>query len=124
MNIWILAAAGLSAVTTLIHFFAGGREIARPLLDADDLQKIAKLTNYFCWHLITLVLAAITTGFVYIAYHPNELALLIGLSVLCLLFAVLNAGIILRYRVSPLLMPQWLLLGGMGVLGFTGYWGL
>lgn len=121
MNAWIIAAAALSGITTLIHFFAGGKAVPRALLDADDIDAVAKLTNYFCWHIATLVLAGVTIGFAYVAVYPAAIALLVAMSGLCAACTLLNIGIILRYRVSPIAMPQWILLGGMALLGFAGY---
>jgi len=121
MNIWIISAAGFSAFTTLVHFFAGGATVARPLLDATDIDKVAKLVNYYCWHIVTLVLAGTAFGYAYVAINPDQIALLLGLSTFCGACCVLNLGIIARYKMSLILMPQWLLLGGMSALGFAGY---
>ncbi|MEM9054766.1 MAG: hypothetical protein AAGB16_05525 [Pseudomonadota bacterium] len=121
MNIWIMSAAGFSAFTTLVHFFAGGKTIARPLLDAKDIDKVAKLVNYFCWHITTLALAGAAVGFAYVATAPDQTGLLLALSGFSALCCLLNFGIIFRYRMSLMAMPQWLLLGGMAALGFAGY---
>jgi hypothetical protein len=121
MNIWIISAAGFSAFTTLVHFFAGGATVARPLLDAKDIDKVAKLVNYFCWHIATLVLAGTALGYAYVAMNPAQTALLLTLSMFCGACCLLNLGIIIRYKVALMAMPQWLFLGGMSALGFAGY---
>ncbi|WOR14727.1 hypothetical protein RYZ27_13180 [Hyphomonas sp. FCG-A18] len=121
MNIWIISAAGFSAFTTLVHFFAGGATVARPLLDAKDIDKVAKLVNYFCWHIATLVLAGTALGYAYVAMAPEQTVLLLALSGFSGACCLLNLGIILRYGMSLMAMPQWLLLGGMSALGFAGH---
>ncbi len=129
MNAWLLAAGAASFLTLLAHIFGGGKEIARPLLEARDMGRTAKYTNYFCWHIVTIALAAMAAGYFYagvafytdarlVASAPWALAALqTGLAGA---FIVLNLAIIVRYRMSPLAMPQWALFGiifGLAMMG-------
>ncbi len=120
MNIWLIAASGFSALTTLIHFFAGGRNIARPLLDAQDIETVPKLVNYLCWHMATMVLFAAVLVFGYGAFHSEAAILVFAFSLMSGASALIVLGIIARYQVSLFAMPQWILLGGMAALGFAG----
>ncbi|WP_306015870.1 hypothetical protein [Oceanicaulis sp. MMSF_3324] len=70
MNTWLLVAAVLSAGICWLHTFVGGRRIARPLLTA-PLPSKPKHTSYFCWHIVTLVLAALGIMFLYAAVQPE-----------------------------------------------------
>lgn len=63
MNTAFLAAGGLSVIITLVHTFLGGVKIARPLLESKELGAVAKYTNYYCWHLVTIALAIMAVGF-------------------------------------------------------------
>src|SRR6478735_10545487 len=56
MNPWLGAAALAAFSTFLIHTFVGGRLIARPLLAARDLPRVPRLTVYYCWHMVSLLL--------------------------------------------------------------------
>ena len=119
-NPWFMAAGVTSLVTMLIHFTLGGREIARPLLDASGLDPIAKSTNYYFWHLVTLTLVAMASGFVWgaVAEQAADVAFLV--LVLAVSFAIWNIALVVWHRRSPLLMPQWILFCAISVLGATG----
>lgn len=54
MNIWLTTAGGLSVLIGFIHIFGGGPTVAKPLLDAKDIEPTAKYVNYYCWHLVTI----------------------------------------------------------------------
>lgn len=58
MNIWFLMAGLFSFAVCLTHIILGGREAARPLLDA-DLRAIPKYTNYYCWHMVTIIIGGL-----------------------------------------------------------------
>ena len=73
--IWLLAAGVAAAATALIHIFAGGPTVAAPLLAAKDIGETPKLTNYYCWHLVSLILIAMLGVFLYSAATPGEGAL-------------------------------------------------
>ena len=62
MRSWFIGATLLSFATCAIHVVAGGRFVAQPLLQANDLARIAKFTNYYCWHLVTIVLLTLPPG--------------------------------------------------------------
>jgi len=120
MNIWILAAAGACGITTLLHIFGGGATAARALLATKDMSRVDMLTNYYCWHLVTIVLAAMTAGFGWAGLNPPEHALVIGLTGLSGAFTLLSIALVMVYRVKPLALPQWLFFAVIAGLGLAG----
>ncbi|WP_257387801.1 hypothetical protein [Tahibacter caeni] len=120
MNPWLIAAALAAFSTFLIHTFVGGRVIARPLLAARDLPRVPRLTVYFCWHMVTVLLFGMAAALAWAARHSNPpLVVLLGL--LALAFAGLSLGLAVVFRVKPWHLPQWALflviaaLAGLGL---------
>lgn len=70
MNIYLALAAGLAVLITFTHLILGGKEVARPLLQA-ELRGVAKYTSYYCWHIVTLELAGIAVMFGLAAFDPR-----------------------------------------------------
>ena len=58
------------ALTTGVHTVLGGREIARPLIEARGVSRVVRFTHYYCWHLVTAVLALMTAAFAWAAIDP------------------------------------------------------
>jgi hypothetical protein len=117
----LVAAAALSLVTAAIHVFAGGPSVARPLLAAADLDPIAKYTNYYCWHMVTIVLAALPIGFAWAALGgPRELA--IFTTALAAAFTAWSLALVLWKQQRALDLPQWLLFAPITLAGLVGVW--
>lgn len=106
MNWFLLVATILSFVTFAVHLFVGGREIATPLLKS-DLDQVPKLTAYYCWHMVTLMLLLMTGAFSYAFFFPGNVALVVTMMIFCVGCTLLNFGLIVAYRVSPMQLPQW-----------------
>ena len=87
-NTWLLAAGIAAGLTTLIHIFGGGPEVMRPLFAAQDIEEVPKLLNYYCWHLVTITLTAMTFAFTYAALIPGEMMLAIMWTVISAAFAL------------------------------------
>lgn len=119
INWFFFTAGAISAINWSVHTFVGGREIARPLIAASDLAPIPKFTQYFCWHLVTIALAAISLGFLYAAVQPKAQDLGVAVSLLTLSFGAL--GLVLPGRVGLTLteMPQGVLLAPVGLIGLA-----
>jgi hypothetical protein len=124
MNKPLLFAALLTAFIAAIHLFAGGTDVAAPLL-ASSLADEPRLTLYAVWHLVsvTLVLSAIA---LYVSALPQHaialryLALFISILWLCfgavfLVVAFFQPGEGLLFK-----MPQWILFVPVGLLGLWG----
>lgn len=121
MNAWLTAAAAAAFLTFVAHTFAGGREIAAPLLRARELARIPQLTLYYCWHMVTITLLAMALALAWAALHANAalVVLVVGLS---LAFAALSLSLVIRFRVGLWQLPQWSLfvviagLAGLGLI--------
>ncbi|QNP47402.1 hypothetical protein [Diaphorobacter aerolatus] len=120
MNLWLAAASLVSAVTCGLHVFMGGKEAAGPLLKSSELDPIAKFTNYYCWHLVTIVIAGLAVAFAYscLAASGNDVALLA--TALAALFAAWSVGMIAIFRLPPLQFAQWALFLPISLLGLIG----
>ena len=119
MNTPLLAGAVLSLATWAIHLVLGGRDIARPLLEA-NLAPVPKLTAYYCWHLVTIVLFAMSGAYAYAAWVPGgrDVAILVtGLSVA---FAAWSGLLVASRHPHPLELPQWILFLGIAATAAYG----
>lgn len=120
MNAWFLSAAGVAALICAIHVVAGGREAVRPLLASTELNRSAKYTHYYCWHLITITIAVLAAAFAY-ASRPgagSDVAVLAtGMS---FLFALLSIVQIAIFRLPMKEFGQWVLFLGLALLGLAG----
>lgn len=72
-KIQLVTGIGAAALAAL-HTFVGTPEVADPLL-ASDLEDRAKYINFFCWHIVTIVLWAAAAGYLWsaIVRHSSEL---------------------------------------------------
>lgn len=122
MNAWLAAAAAVAFATFLVHTFVGGREIAAPLLAAKSLPRVPRYTAYYCWHMVTLLLAAMAAALGWTALHANA-ALTVLMLALASGFALLSLGLVLRFRVSPWYLPQWTFFVVIAALTAAGLWG-
>lgn len=104
----LMLSAALAAATCLIHLFLGGARIARPLLEATGLRTVPKLTLYYCWHMVTILLAGLAGMLLAAALLPAPVLAWTALA-FTLSFALLSLAIVAVKRVRPLHMPQWLL---------------
>lgn len=122
MNLWLVAAAAIAAATTLIHAFLGGQHVARPLLAAEKLRSEPKFTMYYCWHMATIVLAALALAFALAAAGQASRDLAVFATVGAGLFALWNLAMIALFRLRPAHFPQWALFAPMATCGALGLW--
>jgi hypothetical protein len=122
MNLWLALAAALAAATTLIHIVLGGREIARPLLAAERLRAVPKFTMYYCWHLVTIVLAAQALAFGLVAAGLGSRDLAAFATVGAALFCLWSLGMIGLFRLRIAHFPQWALFAAIAASGALGLW--
>lgn len=120
MNSWWVVAAVMSFATFLIHALVGGREIARPLLAARDLARIPRLTAYYCWHMVTIVLLAMAAALAWAAWYPN-MPLVVLIFTLALAFMLLSLAFVAAFRVRPWYLPQWSLFAAISVAIALGF---
>lgn len=119
MNAWLIAAAAAAFATFLVHTFVGGRLIAAPLLQARALARIPRFTVYYCWHMVTVLLLAMAAALGWAAYNANA-ALVVLVTALSVGFAVLSLALVVQFRVSPWLMPQWSFFVAIALLSAAG----
>ncbi|MGQ5525381.1 hypothetical protein ACUHMQ_19250 [Chitinimonas sp. PSY-7] len=120
----LLISGVLAAFTAAVHTFMGTPEIQRPLLESALAQPIS-LMLYACWHLVTVTLVLSALALVWSARPRNRTsagALPLFVSLLWLLFGSVFVVVALAF-VGPsalLVLPQWVLLVPVGVLGWLG----
>jgi hypothetical protein len=124
MNKPLLIASLLTTFIAAIHLFAGGADVAAPLL-ASSLAEEPRFTLYAVWHLVTvtLVLSAIA---LYVSALPRHAAaaryLAVFISVLWLCFGLVFLVVAFTQPGEGLLfkLPQWILFIPVGAMGLWG----
>lgn len=122
MNAWLALAAVLAAATTLIHLVLGGRHVASPLLAAERLHAVPKFTMYYCWHLVTIVLAALALAFGLAATGLGSRDLALFATAGAALFCLWSLGMIGLFRLRIAHFPQWALFAAITLSGAVGLW--
>lgn len=103
---WFVAAAVIAAITFYVHTFVGGPRAAVPLLADTQLPKASKWLNYYCWHIVTILLAAMALSFAAVAVGlaSQDVAWLLG--ALSLLLSVLSVFVAVKGGIHPLRFPS------------------
>ena len=121
MNVFLLSAAALAAVWTLVHGIVGGRQCARPLAADQQFIPVVRETVLLCWHLVTGALALMALFLCLGAFGRTDMALA------GILLAAVTAGIGIAWPplrgVSYGVLPQWWLFVPVVLLGAWGLWG-
>lgn len=123
--IWL--AAAVAALTFCIHTFVGGPIVARPLLAAENLPKASKWLSYFCWHIATVLLAAITFALLWLASTPMGAVQPPALAFFGLLSAalsILSAAVALKGAIHPLKFPSTTLFAVLSTICFMALSGI
>lgn len=116
---WLYAASALSAITCLIHLFGGGITVAKPLLES-ELGAEAKYANYYCWHMVTIMIAAMAICFFLAARAWASMDLAVLSSSLAFAFALWSGALIMLKKQPMLTLPQWILFLPTAIVGFIG----
>ena len=114
---WLAGAS--SAVWFAVHFFIGGRDIARPLMQARAIDPVVRHTQYLCWHFTSVTIATMAGFFFWSAYSEIS-AFAAAATVLALGFVVVGVGLVIGLKESHFKLPQgWLFLpvAGLGLFG-------
>jgi hypothetical protein len=122
MNLYLMIAGLLAFAVCLIHIFAGGQGIAKPLLAVEKMPNMVRYTMYYCWHLVTITLAGMALAFVMAAQPGGARALGLFATFGAASFAALNFGMNLRLRLSFAQHPQGFLFLPVAALGAAGLW--
>ncbi|NJM70209.1 MAG: hypothetical protein HC862_08245 [Scytonema sp. RU_4_4] len=120
MNGFLLAAAVASLIVFLAHLFWGGYEVAKPLLNAPDIQEVPKLTAYYCWHIATILLFVMTCAYAYVALLQPDIPLTVAVTSIAGACVLLNIGLIAVRKLKPLDYPQWAFFIPITVFGVLG----
>ncbi|QEE35163.1 hypothetical protein FTO60_05205 [Octadecabacter sp. SW4] len=84
------------------------------------MHSVAKYTNYYCWHLVSITLIAMCAGLIWPAYDPTQSGLAVMWVVIAALFCLWSLLLITSKKQPFLLMPQWSLFAVIAGLGLTG----
>lgn len=116
---WLYAAATLTTFTLFVHVFGGGKTVATPLLES-EMGDEAKFTNYYCWHIVTIVLASMAICFTLpaLSIASNDLAILATL--LAFAFAIWSIMLTVIKKLKILVLGQWILFLPIAIFGFLG----
>ncbi|MCH0542361.1 hypothetical protein I3F58_22970 [Streptomyces sp. MUM 203J] len=122
MNGWLMAAGVLATLTALVHLFAGGRDVVRPLLGSALADEPLR-TLHAVWHFATADLLFSGVALIALAVRPAPNApLVLFIAAHFLAYAAVFLVITLRVGWSrPLLrLPQWMLLLPVAALAGAG----
>ena len=124
MNKLLLSASILATATTAIHAFAGGADVATPLL-ASQLSEEPRLTLYAVWHMATVALGLSAVAFFVGAmprYAAGGRSMVQFAALLWLAFGAVFIVVAATQPGSNLLfkLPQWVLLIPAGLLAMVG----
>lgn len=123
MSLPLIVAGVLALGVCLIHVVMGGRQIVRPFLAADHLPAGPRYTMYYCWHVVSLSLAAMAAAFLLAARPGGSATLAAFATVGAVSFAALNFGMNARLRLSFATHPQGFLFLPVAAFGVIGLWG-
>ncbi len=121
MHLPFLLAATLALVTCAVHVFAGGAHVVRPLLAASDITRASRWLNYYCWHIVTLLILVMAACFGLAARDPAFRDLAVLFTLLAGGLSVLSATVALRGGVGPHRFPSTSL---FAAIALSGVWGL
>ena len=120
MNLIFLWTAILFAGTAfVVHTFVGGREVARPLLADRSLPPASKWLNYYCWHVTTALLAAVTVAMAWAAFDERLMPVVGFIGIFAVISALLSVAVALKARINPLRFPSTSLLAGTGLFALA-----
>jgi len=119
LNIPVLFASLVMALTFLVHVFIGGPELYNPLR-ASNLSTLEWSTLSVVWHFTSMQLLLLAAALLYLARYRNS-----GLFSFVLATAIGFAGLFIGYGIVDLqsiaLMPQWT---AFSVVAGLMVWGL
>ena len=115
---WV--AAAVAAITFYVHTFIGGDRVAQPLLADESLPLATKWLSYYCWHLVTIMIAAMTMFFAAVASFGIASPLVLAFSLFCLSCSGLSAIVAVKGGIAPWRFPSTTLFAIVGLAGTAG----
>ena len=119
MNVFLLVAAIATFLTWGLHTFLGTKTIAGALL-ASEMEPVAKYTNYYCWHAVTIVLATMAGGYLYAALVPGGRDIGVLVTILSTGFCLFGILLIVQKKQKTMDMPQWVLFAIISAIATPG----
>ncbi len=118
----IYAAIFINFSIFILHVFGGGPTVAGPLLAAKDIETVPKLTNYYCWHLVTIVLFAMGASWIWYLIDTAAVEVAILATALSIAFTIWGLGLVLWKKQKSLEMPQWILFAISSTISIAVLW--
>lgn len=120
MNITLLLAAFMCFVTFLVHWQVGGIYASRPLLAARDITEASRWLNYFCWHIVTILLLIMTVTLGLAAAGRTSTDTITLVAIIAASISILSVAVTVRAGIRPYRFPASYLLAIVAVLSFAG----
>jgi hypothetical protein len=114
---FLWAASAAAAVTFCVHVFVGGVYVARPLLADASLPRPSKWLNYYCWHITSVLIAALAAAFAWSALGAAHSELVVFSTLLCAALSPLSAAVALKGGIAPWRFPSTTLFAVTAILG-------
>jgi len=118
-SLFFASAGGLAAIWLSVHLFLGGREIARPLINATALDPVVRHTQYLCWHFTSVAIGCMSAFFVWAAVSGEKIMAFAG-TALALGFFVVGVGLVMSMHEDHTKLPQGWLFLPVALLGILG----
>lgn len=120
MNFWLLASGIAMLLLKLVHIFAGGREIHRPMVAA-RWPEPAKAIWSVVWHITTALLLFGGLALIAAALRPD---LALALAAMPLAITASAAVLFIVYSLARLgslrILPHWIAFSAITALGVIG----
>ena len=118
----IHAAIAVNFSILLIHIFGGGPPTVGPLLASKDIDDVSKMTNYYCWHLVTITLFMMGLCWVWFLLDVNAREVAILATGLSVLYMVWGLVLVFWKKLNHLRMPQWILFAVSSLVSVLALW--
>lgn len=122
MNIGFALAAAVALVGLGIHLFVGGPRVIKPFLES-KAPPLAKALIFYCWHGVTLTVAAMVAVFAWAAQSFLAHSAAAAFGFLAAGLALLSLWIAGRARVSLLKFTPMYLFAAIALAALWGFYG-
>ena len=112
-------AGGVAVVWLLVHIFAGGKDVVRPLLGEAGLDPVVRDTLHVCWHFVSVAIALMAALYFLAVFSSREEFAMAG-TALAAGFATVGIGLVARLGARFRDIPQGFLFLPVAVLGAAG----
>ncbi|MEO0918245.1 MAG: hypothetical protein AAFY31_14870 [Pseudomonadota bacterium] len=113
-------AGAFAALWFAVHLFIGGKQIARPLIEASNLNPVVRHTQYLCWHFTTVAITGMAIFFG-LAVVTGTVAFATSGTLLAAGFFLVGVGLVISLGESHVRLPQGWLFLPVAALGFAGH---